>query len=551
MNENQETENQKNKKEYEWFFIAGCVIFLSVFFCDIFFLAKKIHLHPNADLSSEMILAKLLRDEHKWITSNWFYSTELRVIAIAPIYSLFFYVSDKWDTTRVLGSILMYILFSVGIYYFCSRLIKDGRRIAPICCAIMLLPFSFEWQNMLLTGMYYTPQVAASFAQTALLLDIIATPSEKKAKRIMLLSFSLLIAILSGLGGPRMMVMQYIPLFLCGLCLIRKHFLFFLGTVFDLISVGIGYVINHILKASGAYVYSTYSHVRPSFLSLISIRNLLLDLFRNFGAKAQFKDYQGIFGCIFAGLVWCGFVFATVLMIVNAAKRIRKQKSDVVSEIKKAEKAATSDDEPIGLKIVILYAVFQLIIFLMLYLFTNMDYQARYNIHILAFIIPIVCAIVGRKWRYGLLIVTFIALVLCVGNYASYSKPDNNYAIYSAIAEYLKGSDINEGYASFWNANILTEMNDGKTEVWILESDSNRRSMTSADTIFPNDGKDVVPAQWLQKRSHENSSPEKPYFVIVTNEEYDRYIQNKSMYDEHFVMVQGNLRLYVFDEDNR
>ena len=225
-----------------------------------------------------------------------------------------------------------------------------------------------------------------------------------------------------------------------------------------------------------------------------------------------------------------------MLIIVNEAKRIHKQKSDDGSE---------------GLKTVILYTVFQLMIFLMLYLFTNMDYQARYNIHILAYIIPIVCALIGRKWRYGLLILAFIGSILCVGNYASYTKPDNSYAGYSAIAEYLKGSDINEVYASFWNANILTEMNDGKTEVWILESDSNRRSMTSADTIFPNDGKDVVPAQWLQKKSHENSSPEKPYFVIVTNEEYDRYIQNKSMYDEHFVMVQGNLRLYVFDEDNR
>ena len=49
-----------------------------------------------------MLLAKLLRDEHKWFTSSWYYSTELRVIAIAPIYSIFFYPADAPAGTKVL-----------------------------------------------------------------------------------------------------------------------------------------------------------------------------------------------------------------------------------------------------------------------------------------------------------------------------------------------------------------------------------------------------------------------------------------------------------------
>ena len=91
-------------------------------------------------------------------------------------------------------------------------------------------------------------------------------------------------------------------------------------------------------------------------------------------------------------------------------------------------------------------------------------------------------------------------------------------------------------------------MTDGEINVWILESDANRRDMTSSDTIFPNDGRKIVPAQWLQVKTHENTSPKNPYFVIVTNEEYDRYIKDKNYYDEHFVMIRDNLRLYVFEQ---
>lgn len=535
MKENQVTEKQNTGKKFDWFFVVGCIAFATVFFCDVFFLARNIYLHPNADLSSEMILAKLLRDEHKWITPNWFYSTELRVIAIAPIYSLFFYVSDKWDTVRMLGSVLMYILFSAGIYYFCSRLIKDGRWIAPICCAIMLLPFSFEWQNMLLTGMYYAPQVAAAFVEMALLLDIIATPSEKKGRRVILLSLTLVISFLSGLGGPRMIIMQYIPLLMCGFCMIRKHFFFFMITVFNLFSVGIGFGINLILKASGAFVYSTYSHVAPSFFSLDKLKNPVFDLVKNCGAKGGFSDYQCIFGCLFAGILWVAFALGFLYVVIKEISGMNQKTKD-------------SKDDYTGLKIVILYTAFQLLVFLMLYQFTTMDYQARYNIHILAFIVPAACAIIGRKWRFGLLIAAFVASVLCIGNYASYTVPDNTFERYSAVADYLVSNDLNEGYASFWNANLLTEMTDGEINVWILESDANRRDMTSSDTIFPNDGRKIVPAQWLQVKTHENTSPKNPYFVIVTNEEYDRYIKDKNFYDEHFVMIRDNLRLYVFEQ---
>ena len=539
MKENPKTENHAIKKEYDWFFVISIIAFVAVLFCDVFFLARNIRLHPNADLSSEMLLAKLLRDEHKWFTSNWYYSTELRVIAIAPIYSLFFYITNNWNVVRILGSVLMYILFSASIYYFCSRLFKDGRRIAPICGAIMLLPFSFEWRYMLLTGLYYAPQVAASFLEIGLLLDIISMPSEKKKKRIVFLAITLFIAFLSGLGGPRMIIMQFAPLLMCGICMIKKHFFFFLCTVFNFVSVCAGLVVNLILQASGKFVFMTYSHISPQFFSLFYIRKILVDLLKNYGAKGGFKDVQSILGCLFAFLLWGVFLVGIVFVIIKGISAIIKKTDD--------KKNKAKNEEDTGLPIVILYTVFQLLVFLMLYLFSNMDYQPRYNIHILAFIIPISCAILGKRCRYALLFPAIVAVLLCINNYSSFTKPDNNYVVYSALSDYLAQNNIKEGYASFWNGNLLTEMTNGNIEVWILESDANRRSLTVGDTIFPNDGQDIIPAEWLQIKSHRNIFPKGAYFVIATDNEYERYIHNKDIYDEHYVMSQGNLRLYIFE----
>ena len=60
----------------------------------------------DADMASEQLLANLLAQEGGVMSTNWYYSTELRVLntqlVMAPLFRLF----TSWHTVRVVGSVV-------------------------------------------------------------------------------------------------------------------------------------------------------------------------------------------------------------------------------------------------------------------------------------------------------------------------------------------------------------------------------------------------------------------------------------------------------------
>lgn len=63
------------------------------------------------------------------------------------------------------------------------------------------------------------------------------------------------------------------------------------------------------------------------------------------------------------------------------------------------------------------------------------------------------------------------------------------------------------GYATFWNGNIMTELSDGKIDVW---------ATSCADELFKKDNIN----RWLQLSDHVESKPEGKIFVLLGQEEY-------------------------------
>lgn len=56
-----------------------------------------------------------------------------------------------------------------------------------------------------------------------------------------------------------------------------------------------------------------------------------------------------------------------------------------------------------------------------------------------------------------------------------------------------------EGYATFWNGNAMTELTNGKLDVWTLQSLD----------------EDYVP-NWLQRKDHLTTDPQHPFLLIDT-----------------------------------
>ena len=101
--------------------------------------------------------------------------------------------------------------------------------------------------------------------------------------------------------------------------------------------------------------------------------------------------------------------------------------------------------------------------------------------------------------------------------------------------DFVKAEGYDYGYATFWNANITTEMSDGVID------------MTSLD---PNADKLVV-FRWLTDKRLIEKEHEKA-FLVLTKEELDMYDEKKPVYeDEYFSVFDINKDEISFEESGQ
>lgn len=116
----------------------------------------------DADMASEQLLANLLAQEGSVMSTNWYYSTELRVLntqlVMAPLFRLF----TSWHTVRVVGSVVLILLYLAAWFWFgrSAKLKYSGL----LGAGLLVLPYGALYRQYVLEGLYYIPHIAISFA---------------------------------------------------------------------------------------------------------------------------------------------------------------------------------------------------------------------------------------------------------------------------------------------------------------------------------------------------------------------------------------------------
>ena len=64
----------------------------------------------NSDMSSELILSNLLNQEKGILSTNWFYSTELRVLNTQLVFAPLFNFFESWTNVRIWGTAILIIM---------------------------------------------------------------------------------------------------------------------------------------------------------------------------------------------------------------------------------------------------------------------------------------------------------------------------------------------------------------------------------------------------------------------------------------------------------
>lgn len=506
------------QKPRDWFLICTWIALLAVFAGLVVYMSLHIENLLDADLSSELILAQQLKQSGGILSSNWYYSTEIRFLNTQLVYSLFFHLFDDWQTVRIIGNVTLYLMLLASYYFLCKRL--RISRYFPMTAAILLLPISAPYFYILLYGTYYIPRVSIMF----IILGLLIQPSRKLGQKVSasiilstLIACALSLAL--GLEGARMLLVLFVPLAIVVgaefLVRILRSFkqapskrsqeidsfsfpLYLIQSFFVCVCALAGYLINQKILIH-AYPFEQYGTMTPS-LTLGSIRRTLFNqLFLIGYGKLTFYLSMAIWAVV-------GMLFVWYLL-------------------RKGEKSSSA------LRYVWLcfvswacYTAFCCVI--------DFGQAVWHTVPVAILWIPAVAVILheGRPLpaiRRALCIgLSLCFLIVGITGYFEFENWSNRKGsrtnnAYQEITAVLEEKGYKNGYATFWNANILTELSDGVIDVWCVEEfDENT---TQSPDIYP----------WLQVRTHQNTLPSGRTFLVWNAEEYAAYSK------EHFPYLDG------------
>ena len=126
----------------------------------------------DSDMAAEMIFAKLLSEEGKLIaTSDWYYSTEFRVLytqlIMGPLHGIF----SSWKAIRVLTNVVFYVFMYASFCFACKPLGIKKQNVR-LCALALFVPVSEAVMTHLQMGNTYMSHVILSFLAFGLFLRL-------------------------------------------------------------------------------------------------------------------------------------------------------------------------------------------------------------------------------------------------------------------------------------------------------------------------------------------------------------------------------------------
>lgn len=142
----------------------------------------------DSDLAAEMVLANMLNHERSILSTNWFYSTELRVFNLQWFYRVGLLVfPDNWTYARTLAMACFYIVV-IAAWLFLMNACKFGK-FGVWSAAFLIWPFGF-WHHLLSTyGGYYFVFPIFSFAILGVVVLLGGGRRDSKTKKNLLVGY--------------------------------------------------------------------------------------------------------------------------------------------------------------------------------------------------------------------------------------------------------------------------------------------------------------------------------------------------------------------------
>ena len=505
------------------------LLFLFVgYFLTIFFLGIYGDIIITSDASADLILARLLNRDGGFLSKSFIYSTELIVLdtqfIFKPALALF---PNDWHKARLLAHLVL-----MGIYLGTMIGLVKASKLGPKGLwgvAFCAFPIGYYYTVNMSWSMFYTVNAAISFIMLTLL--IVALRQKNKVPLFSILLF--IVSFISGVRTLRTIVQVNAPLILTALIMLacRKFKdLFKLSdsrvrdydknlTIYSfvmLFGACAGYVFNEVFLAK-QFVYTQYTTVGGHEFSIGKLLEALSDFIACYGwhPEVSLVSAAGIssaLGLVLGALV----VLAIVLLFFRFSDRL-------------------SDEE----YLLVLFTLVTVVLCTFVISHINVCFPYHW-VPVLPFgYLCLAIAIkhlseefkVFKKSRYGMFVGAFVFMVSLNWLLVPLSTVDEvrERQDLISVANELESKGYTRGMATFWNSNVVTELTDGRVEMWSVEN------FDSLQTFG-----------WLQDMSHAQL-PEGDVFLILTQEEYKTLSDDVKPY---VTMERDHYCVLEFDEDD-
>lgn len=504
------------------------LLFLIIFFCyEMSIIYKNVFILSDSDISSNMIYGKLLLEKKSILLNDWYYSTFVDILNIDKVFSFFFLFSNNWKIVHFAEIVSVNILLIVSFVYSC---IKLKIKYTFWLCFLFIGSLSFDGYRYLIYFNIYTIYLIFSFLSIGLTVDIINSSDSisKKIKEILLF----VLTASACTSGFRNVVTLYCPIVGSMILILICNFFFKKDLVLSkqiyksIIIILLGSIIGYLANSFVIVPYSNFSNYSLG-LTLEPMRD-----FTNLFKKVLFEGWVNLFGVndfSFKSITCFVILFFTIIGSV----KILFNKSNFCEE-----------------KFVVLTFIISASITSATFFISTTEFTVRYLLQpfsICALIIGIYLNKINNNiLKYGFCLLLAINSCILGIKYLNIDIANsNNYEI-EDISDILINEGITEGYASYWNANLLTEVSNGEIDVWSYWLESylvGIKEDISEGKLKSDEISHKYLNEWLQKYDHFEVYPENTFFVIINNQ----YLDIMNNYSDKYLKYSGQYRsLYIF-----
>lgn len=453
------------------------------------------HWIVDSDLAGEMVLADLLNKEGGILTTNWFYTTEIRVLNLQWLYRLgLLLFPHSWHAARVFSMALALLLLAAAALFFTQA--AGMGRAGVWCTAALMWPFGSWYLFLCLYGGQYLVYIIVSLLTLGIVLHLRQRLSRTRA--LLLLAAGAALGLITGLNGVRQLMVLYGPLSAALLVLalwqictgpaatLREagracpQVLRMLGSalLFTACSAA-GYLIN-LAVFRGKYSFNSYDTL--TWLDApISLLTGWRDYLLQFGYQAgqPLFSFSGIAGGL--GLLLGIAVLVSLVWLALHLARLE-----------------------LPHQVVAAFTLSGLLIQALILCYLG-PYQPNYWLPFVPFgLIALLLVLQTGTFRPHAirpLLALCLALCLSVCSAATVRRelaaPTRGQPGLEAVVTWLQDRGYTGGYAYFWTGQAVTELSDGQIEMW---------------TVIPYSHGSIH--QWLQRVDHLDRIPEAPCFML-------------------------------------